>query len=170
MSSTVHLGWPIEGALALSPTTVHGAQINFGDLAPYISYDQLAQLPVLIISWLPPPPWTADDHVTTWCRCRWWSSCCSRASGRTFRTSWVTVPSIRSAFWAKIHFLGFFNNFFTREIRLGSSVSNPYSMSPDLDPAFISGWIPIRIRIPSGSSVSMTKNWKKYTAEKFDIF
>jgi hypothetical protein len=37
---------------------------------------------------------------------------------------------------AKLHFLGFFNNVFTREIRLRSSVSNPYLMGPDPDPAF----------------------------------
>jgi hypothetical protein len=38
---------------------------------------------------------------------------------------------------AKLHFLrGFSKKNFTREIRLGSSVSNPYSMSPDPDPEF----------------------------------
>jgi hypothetical protein len=36
----------------------------------------------------------------------------------------------------KTSLLSFLNNFFTREIRLGSSVSNSYSMSPDPDPAF----------------------------------
>jgi hypothetical protein len=43
-----------------------------------------------------------------------------------------------------------------------SSVSDPYRSSPD--PAFEAGY-------PSGSRVLMTKNWKKFTAEKkFDIF
>jgi hypothetical protein len=43
-----------------------------------------------------------------------------------------------------------------------SSVSDPDSLSPDLDPAFWAEW-------GSGSSVLMTKYWEKFTPDIFLI-
>ncbi len=59
------------------------------------------------------------------------------------------------------------SNFSWHFCNISCSVSDPYSFfSGSGSGSRVWGWIPIRIRIQSGSRALMTKNWKKITAEK----